>query len=274
MQYHAISGPRRWLPGRPLGPGHDSRGSPLRTPPYGTPLRLKTILGLAIPLAFAALFVRFGFWQLSRHREIGAQNAALAARLAESPVPFDSLRGDTATTTWARVTLSGRFRYDLELVLGPRVSEGSPGVFLLTPLERPGNDTLVLVTRGWVYSADGSAVERERWREADSVSLAGYVLAVPAEGPLPPSDTLRPVRVLSQSAVRARLKQPFASAQVVMTSDSTARADSVPRRLPLPMVDAGPHFSYMLQWFAFATIALIGGVILTRRGIVAERSEG
>jgi cytochrome oxidase assembly protein ShyY1 len=42
----------------------------------------------------------------------------------------------------------------------------------------------------------------------------------------------------------------------------------------LPMVDAGPHFSYMLQWFAFATIALVGGVILTRRGIVAERSEG
>jgi len=250
------------------------RPDPAPRPQSRLSVRLKTILGLAIPLAFAALFVRFGFWQLSRHREVGARNAALAARLAEAPVPFDSLRGDTTQTTWARVTLSGRFRYDLEQVLGPRVSEGSPGVFLLTPLERPGNDTLVLVTRGWVYSADGAAVERERWREADTVSLAGYVLAVPADGPPPPADTLRPIRVLSQAAVRARLARPFAAVQVVMTSDSTARTDSVPRRLPLPVVDAGPHFSYMLQWFAFATIALIGGVILTRRGIVAERSKG
>lgn len=237
-------------------------------------MRPKTLLGLAIPLAFAALFVRFGAWQLGRHREVAARNVALAARLAESPLPFDSLRGDTTATTWARVTLRGRFRYDLEVVLGPRVSEGSPGVFLLTPLERPGNDTLVLVTRGWVYSADGSAVDRHRWREADAVSLAGYALAVPVDGPPPPADTLRPIRVLSQSAVRARMAQLFAPVQVVMTSDSTARADSVPRRLPLPVVDAGPHFSYMLQWFAFAIIALVGGVILARRGIVAERSEG
>lgn len=250
------------------------RPDPAPRPQSHLSVRLKTFLGLAIPLAFAALFVRFGFWQLGRHREVTARNTALAARLAEAPVPFDSLRGDTAATTLARVTVSGRFRYDLEQVLGPRVSEGSPGVFLLTPLERPGNDTLVLVTRGWVYSADGGAVDRGRWREADSVSLAGYVLAVPADGPPPPADTLRPIRVLSQSAVRARIAQPVTAVQVVMTSDSTARTDSVPRRLPLPMVDAGPHFSYMLQWFAFATIALFGGVILTRRGIVAERSKG
>jgi cytochrome oxidase assembly protein ShyY1 len=58
---------------------------------------------------------------------------------------------------------------------------------------------------------------------------------------------------------------PVAVAHVVMTSDSIARADSVPRRLALPVPDGGPHFSYMLQWFAFAAIAVVGGILLFRR---------
>lgn len=65
--------------------------------------------------------------------------------------------------------------------------------------------------------------------------------------------------------MEARTGRPFARVQLVMTSDSAARADSVPRRLPPPTVDAGPHRSYAAQWFAFAIIAVVGGVLLFRR---------
>ncbi len=245
-----------------------------RTPDPLPSVRLKPLLGLLIPLAFAALFVRFGIWQLSRHREVAARNAVLSARLAAPPIALESLPADTTAVAWARVRVAGRFRYDLELVLGPRVSEGSPGVHLLTPLERPGNDTLVLVSRGWVYSPDGAGVARARWREADTVEIGGYALPIPADGPAPPADTLRPLRVLTLSGVASRLGRPVAPVHVVMTSDSMARADSVPRRLPPPRIDPGPHWSYMLQWFGFALIALVGGVLLYRRGIVERPSEG
>lgn len=66
-------------------------------------------------------------------------------------------------------------------------------------------------------------------------------------------------------AAEARFGKPVAPVQLVMTSDSAARADSVPRRLPPPTLDQGPHRSYAAQWFAFAIIALVGGVILFRR---------
>jgi surfeit locus 1 family protein len=235
-------------------------------------VRPKALLGLAIPLACAALFVRLGLWQVSRHQELAAYNATVATRLAEAPAPFATLPEDTAAVRGRRITLTGRFRYDLEQVQAGRVNEGSPGVHLITPLERDGNDTLVVVLRGWVYSADAAGVDLARWREAESVAIAGYAIPLPAEGPPPPTDATRPLRTLSQSALTARLGRPVALAQVVMTSDSAARADSVPRRLRMPVLSAGAHKSYAIQWFAFAFIAVVGGVLLFRRGIVAGRA--
>lgn len=235
-------------------------------------MRPKALLGLAIPLACAALFVRLGLWQVARHQERAGYNAAVATRLAEAPAPFATLPGDTAAVRGRRITLTGHFRYDLEQVQAGRVNEGSPGVHLITPLERDGNDTLVVVLRGWVYSADAAGVDLARWREAESVTIAGYAIPLPAEGPPPPTDATRPLRVLSRSALTARLGRPVAIAQVVMTSDSSARADSVPRRLSMPVLSAGAHKSYSIQWFAFAFIAAVGGVLLFRRGIVADRA--
>jgi surfeit locus 1 family protein len=172
------------------------------------------------------------------------------------------------------VTVAGRFRYDLEQVQAGRASEGSPGVHLITPLQREGTDTLVIVTRGWVYSPDASSADLNRWREADSVSLTGYLVPILPEGLPAPADPGAPMRSLNLQALRTRLGVPIAPVQIVMTSDSLARADSVPKRLPPPTVDAGPHRSYAVQWFSFALIAIVGGGLLFRRTVVADRSQG
>jgi surfeit locus 1 family protein len=237
-------------------------------------MRVRTALSLAIPLACAVLFVRLGVWQLSRHGERAALNAGLDARLVAPPVPLGNLASDTTDARWIRVTVSGRFRYDLEQVQAGRASEGSPGVHLITPLERDGNDTLVIVTRGWVYSPDASSADLNRWREADSVSLTGYLVPIVPEGLPAPADPQAPMRSLNLQALRTRFSVPIAPVQIVMTSDSLARADSVPKRLPPPRVDAGPHRSYAAQWFAFALIAIIGGGVLFRRTVVTDRSKG
>lgn len=228
-------------------------------------MRAKKILALAIPLACAALFVRLGVWQLSRHRERVVENAGLAERLTRAPVPLDSALRDAAGARWTRVQVSGFFRYDLEQIHASRPNNGSPGVHLLTPLEVPGHDTLLLVTRGWVYAADAVSADLPRWKEGDFVTIAGYLLPLPDSGAAPPADRPRLIRSLNRRAVEARIGKPVYAVQLVMTSDSAARADSVPRRLALPTLDFGPHRSYAAQWFAFAVIAVVGGVVLFRR---------
>ena len=43
-------------------------------------------------------------------------------------------------------------------------------------------------------------------------------------------------------------------------------ARGLPRRWPMPAFDNGPHLSYAIQWFSFAIIALVGTVVLIRKG--------
>lgn len=236
-------------------------------------MRLRPVLGLLIPLVCAGLFVRLGLWQLSRHRERAAFNAVLSARLTRPPVPLDRVSmTDTAAVRGQRVVVTGRFRYDLEQVAAGRVSNGSPGVHLLTPLEMPGSDTLLVVVRGWVYSPDAATIESRRWREKESVSVSGYLIPIPGGEPVATDDPSRPIRRVTAQALRARIGAPILAAQLVMTSDSLDRADSVPRRLPLPTIDPGPHWSYMWQWFAFAVVSVVGGLVLFRRTRSRERS--
>ena len=235
-------------------------------------MRLRTLFGLLIPLACAVLFVRLGAWQLRRHRERAAFNAVLVDRLAQPPVPLRNVpTSDTGSVRGRRVTVTGRFRYDVEQVAAGRVSEGSPGVHLLTPLEQAASDTLVVVVRGWVYSPDAAAVELPRWRESDSARVSGYLIPIPEDSSLV-DDPRRPLRRVTLQALRSRIGAPILSAQLVMTSDSLRRADSVPRRLPPPTIDPGPHWSYMWQWFAFALVAVVGGIGLFRRTRARERS--
>lgn len=250
--------------------------SPGGTIPAVTPdtspaqMRLRTLFSLLFPLAAAALFVRLGLWQGGKHLERSAANEGLAVRLAGPAIPYRQLPTDTLDARWRRVALVGRFRYDLEQVQAGRTSGGSPGVHLLTPLELDGSNLLVVVARGWVYSPDASSVDLPRWRESEQVALEGYVLPLAPEGAPPAAG--RPFRALSVPGLSARLGREVAPYLVVMTSDSAARADSVPRRLPPPVVDGGPYRSYAIQWFAFALIAIVGGAVLFRRGIVEERS--
>ncbi|KAF9576283.1 surf-like protein, partial [Lunasporangiospora selenospora] len=51
---------------------------------------------------------------------------------------------------YRKVRVTGRFRHDQELLLGPRTrGDGQPGYFIITPFERE-NGSKILVRRGWV----------------------------------------------------------------------------------------------------------------------------
>ena len=171
--------------------------------------------------------------------------------------------------------LRGRLDYDNEIVHTLRGRSGSPGVNILTPLLRAGNDTAILVNRGWVYAPDGMTVDIRPWREADTVSATGFVETFPTAGVFAPPNPARPraFRRLDRAAIAELMPYPIANYYVVL-SDSigpgapalgVAPASNVPPRVLPAALDEGRHWSYAMQWFSFATIAIVGLVILLRR---------
>jgi surfeit locus 1 family protein len=48
--------------------------------------------------------------------------------------------------------------------------------------------------------------------------------------------------------------------------DTTIRDVTRPARVPPPAPGDGPHLSYALQWFSFATVFALGFALFARRG--------
>ncbi len=234
------------------------------------PRRLVAFAAIAVVLA--AVFVRLGIWQLHRLDQRRARNALVSQRLVAAPVDVSALTSDTADARFRRVRVSGTPDYEHELVLTLRSESGSPGLDLVTPLRRAGNDTAVLVNRGWVFSADGTTVDETQWQESDT-TFVGYAELVgdrPA-GPVMRSD-LRLIREVDRAVIARAIPYPVASVYVVAT-DSAAGSAHRPRRLKAPPLDEGPHLSYAIQWFSFAAIAIVGAAIVIIRGSREEQGS-
>jgi surfeit locus 1 family protein len=187
----------------------------------------------------------------------------VASRLDSVPVSVASLPKDTAQARFRRVRVVGAPDYEHELVWAARTHKGSPGVNLLTPVRLPGSDTAILLNRGWVYSGDGATVDLTKWRERDS-TFVGYVEELPSVTGSSYTDRPSVIARLSHGAVAKSLPYPIAPLYVVVLSDSVVAADRI-ARLSAPPLDEGPHLSYAFQWFAFATVAMVGVAVVLRQ---------
>lgn len=223
-------------------------------------------------IIFAALVcagcVRLGFWQLHRLAERRALNAMLAERLGSTPLPVRDVARDTATAAFRRATATGTYDFANELALAARTRQGSPGANIVTPLRFANSDTAVLVNRGWVYAPDAMTVDFARWREPESARVSGYLVTIEKgrRGSVSAATNARVVRHLDIDSLAARLPYPVLRVMLVAMEPATS-ADTVPARVPAPVLDEGPHLGYAIQWFAFALIGVVGGVF----GVVADR---
>jgi surfeit locus 1 family protein len=230
-------------------------------------LNKRVTLFVAIAVVLAAACVRLGFWQLSRLEQRKARNALVGSRLTGAPIDVGALPRDTAEANFRRVRVAGVPDYAHELIHAGPSRRGSPGVNLLTPFRFPGNDTAILVNRGWVYSPDASRVDLTKWHDRDSVFI-GYVVELPASGGAASPDRPNTIFRLSYDVVSRALPYPVRPVYVVAVEneagDTSTAADRI-ARLPMPALDNGNHFSYAVQWFAFATVALVGAAIVIRQ---------
>ena len=78
---------------------------------------------------------------------------------------------------------------------------------------------------------------------------------------------------LSYDVVATAVPYPVAPIYVVVLSDSIVAADRIARLSPPPL-DDGPHLSYAIQWFAFATVALVGAGVVIKQARSSELQSG
>jgi surfeit locus 1 family protein len=213
----------------------------------------------------AATCVSLGLWQLRRLEERQAFNASVMRGLAQEEAPLGSVVDEPAPSLrYRRVIATGRYLPQEEVLLGPASRDGAPGYEVLTPFVTA--DGAILVDRGWVPFAMSEPPVVEAAPPGGQVTVSGYLLPGRSARRASPVGAPR-VEVMSDpdiARVQRQVSVPLADVYLVLLAQSPA-SGALPRLGVLPQLSEGPHLSYAVQWFLFATIAVAGYPFLIRR---------
>ena len=236
-------------------------------------LRPRWLAGLGLVVLVAVSFARLGVWQLHRLDDRRAYEDLVASRLAAAPVPLeDVLAGgaDADAIRYRRVTVSGTYDTAHEVILYGRTQADQSGNHVLTPLILD-DGSAVAVDRGWVPFEDDSPPLADAAPPDGTVRVTGVLFPPEAETAPPspsPSSAAAPTTTFAKvdlGALAAQVPYRLAPAYLLLGSQQPAPG-ALPLVAPPPdAADAPPHLSYAIQWFSFATIAIVGFVVLIRR---------
>lgn len=219
---------------------------------------------LLAAVAVVALTTRLGVWQLDRAAQKQALQHAMAAQAEAPPLPADALPRTPQAAERAqhrRIVLRGHWLPQHTVYLDNRQMRGRPGFFVLTPLQLPGGDA-VLVQRGWLPRDFAERTRIAPYATPDGeVELTGRIAAWPSrlaelgdEAPGPIRQNLDHAAYAAQTRLALR---PLAVAELA-TGAGTAPPDTSPdgllRDWPRPAVDVAKHHGYAAQWFGLAAL--------------------
>ena len=228
----------------------------------------------AVVAVAVVVMVMLGFWQLRRLHSVREDNARVRERLALPATPLSQVLPirpgvDPSSAAYRRVTMTGRYDRVSEILLANRSFEGRPGSHLLTPLRQP-DGVAILVDRGWVPLGISGA-EEETTRPPVLVPVTVEGVLFPSErkgvfGPtIPPSGRLTTIARIDVSRIAKQLDYPIEPLYVRLTAQKPPQPGRLPVAPGLPDLSEGPHLSYAVQWFLFASVAVATYLAVLRR---------
>ncbi|CAN5347020.1 SURF1 family protein [soil metagenome] len=219
-------------------------------------------LALAVVVAaFAYLcFTVLAPWQLGKNTRTSHENDQIASSLNAAPVPLTSVlpqQNSSATEAqWRRVTATGHYLPDHQVLARLRVIDSDPAFEVLVPFVVEGGPT-VLVDRGYVRPEGGSRVPAFDPAPTGTVTITARL----RDSETAPADKA-PFRADGGQQVYAiDTKQIATLAGVPLAGSYLQLVDNQPGGLgviALPHLDAGPFLSYGIQWIVFGIVAPIG----------------
>jgi cytochrome oxidase assembly protein ShyY1 len=229
-----------------------------------------------VVVAFAYLcFTVLAPWQLGKNTETSRENEQISRSLTAEPVAVTSLlphqNSSAPDDQWQRVTATGRYLPDAQVLARLRVVDGEPAFEVLVPFAVDGGPT-VLVDRGYVRPEQGSRVPVIRPAPTETVTIAARLrdseAAVDGKAPFR-QDGAQQVYSINTAQLAVLTGVPLTGSYLQLVEDQPGGLGLI----PLPHLDAGPFLSYGIQWIAFGILAPIGLGYFVVSEIRARRRE-
>ena len=214
-------------------------------------------------------------WQLGKNTKTSRENNQIQRSLTTAPVALTTLLPHQDSSApdgqWRRVTATGHYLPDKQLVVRLRVAEGDQAMEVLIPFAVDGGPT-VLVDRGYVRPLPGSKVPPLPAPPRESATITARLRDT--EAPVTDkesfvSDGVRQVYSIDVKQIAALTGVPLAGSYLQLVDDQPGGLGVI----ALPHLDAGPFLSYGIQWITFGVVApiLLGYFVYAE--IRARRAE-
>jgi surfeit locus 1 family protein len=233
------------------------------------------ILATLLVVAGAAVMVRLGIWQLDRLAQRRLFNARVQAEIDQ---PLLTLQGealdlDLYNMEYRQVEVTGQYDFSQEIALRNQAWGNQSGVHLVTPLIISGTGQAILVDRGWISEEDYASGDWSRFAEPGIVVVHGVIRRPQSKAEIGGrSDTARAAgeaaintwNFVNIDRISAQVSHPLLPVYIQQSPDPSW--SSLPYRTkPELDLSEGPHQSYALQWFSFATLLVVGYPFFIRR---------
>jgi len=211
-----------------------------------------------VVIAFTYLcFMVLAPWQLGKNTRTSRQ---IDQSLNTPPVPLKTLLPQQDSSApgaqWRRVTATGHYLADVQVLARLRVVEGDPAFEVLAPFVVDDGPT-VLIDRGFVRPGEGSSVPAFPRPPQESVAITARLRdSEPTVAGKDPffNDGVQQVYSINTQQVAALTKVPLAGSYLQLVDNQPGGLGVI----GLPHLDAGPFLSYGIQWISFGILAPIG----------------
>ncbi|OBI13711.1 MULTISPECIES: SURF1 family protein [unclassified Mycobacterium] len=229
-----------------------------------------------VVVAFTYLcFTVLAPWQLGKHNRTSQENRQIEYSLNTEPVALKTLLpqqdSSAPNAQWRRVTATGHYLPDVQVLARLRVIEGKPAYEVLAPFVVDGGPT-VLVDRGYVRPEQGSHVPPIPRPPRDTVTVTARLrdseAVATGKEPLTEDGALQ-VYSINTGQVSALTKVPLAGSYLQLTEDQPGGLGVI----GVPHLDAGPFLSYGIQWISFGIVAPLGLGYFAYSELRARRRE-
>jgi surfeit locus 1 family protein len=226
-----------------------------------------TWLGTVLTVAAVVVFVPLGRWQWSKG-ELREAQAKEFAQGSEQAMPLGT-RSLRQVERFQRVSVQGRYDPAHQFLLDNQINEGRAGYDVLTPLDLADGRSL-LVDRGWVpFTGYRERLPEVAFAAASALEVTGRVDELPTQGlesgraaPDPQAPWPRVTSFPHPAELSAALGRAV-EARIILLD---ARApNGYVREWQPPGLPAMRHWSYAVQWWAFAALAVVLWLILGLR---------
>lgn len=220
------------------------------------------LLALLVAVVFAVVCVFLGRWQWGRYEDKLLRADTVTSHYAATPVPLASVESELPITErgeWTRVTTTGTYAAQQQLLVRNRALDGTPGLEVLVPLDLDdGTGKRLLVDRGWVQNANSAAqLPAVPPAPVGTVTVQGWLRQPEVDlGKNLPAGQLASINVGdAHTQVGGDLLPTYLVLETERTADGGSPARPTP--LELPDTDLGPNQAYAFQWWLFAVFGFV-----------------